>query len=110
MAYPDGSTVLRTDIGEEDNALQCTTDSTTCCRNDVNGEIRAGNFFFPNDGQVPISTAANDGYYRNRLSRLIRLHRQPTGTITGQFRCVIPQGGGLPEANLTINIGEYDII
>ena len=29
--YSNGSTVLRTDIGVGDAALQCTTDSTTCC-------------------------------------------------------------------------------
>ena len=107
VAYPNGSTVLRTDIGEDANALQCTTDSTTCCRNGIGGEIRAGDFHFPvSDATVPTMGLATDGYYRDRDSRLIRLHRQSTGTLTGRFRCNIPQASGPPYANLYINIGE----
>ena len=109
--------MLKTDIGEGESALQCTTDSTTCCRNNINGEIRAGEFHFPvSDDPVPPMGDATDGYYRNRDSQLIHLHRQPTGTITGQFRCNIPQASG-PPADLYINIGEqksydhsYDIV
>ena len=111
MAYPDGSTVLRTDIGAGDAALQCTTDSTTCCRNNVGGESRAGDFFFPEAsgggwGYVPSSHSATDGYYRNRDSRLIRLNRQPSGVITGQFRCNIPRASGV-DVDLFISIGEF---
>lgn len=46
VAYPNGSTVLRTDIGEGDDALQCTTDSTTCCSN-ISPEMHSGQFYFP---------------------------------------------------------------
>ena len=109
MAYSNGSTVLRTDIGEGESALQCSTDSTTCCRNNIGGEMRAGNFYFPiSDAPVPVRGGVMNGYYRDRDSRLIRLHRQPTGTITGQFRCNIPQDSG-PAVNLYINIGEHTV-
>ena len=109
VAYPDGSTVLRTDIGEGDNALQCTTDSTTCCTNNL-PEMRAGEFHFPvSDAYVPPIGEAMNGYYRDRRSQHIRLHRQPTGTITGRFRCTIPQANG-PQVDLFINIGEYKAI
>ena len=102
--------MLRTDIGEDVNALQCTTDSATCCRNGVGGEIRAGDFHFPvSDATVPTMGLATDGYYRDRDSRLIRLHRQSTGTLTGRFRCNIPQASGSLDANLYINIGEKNI-
>ena len=102
--------MLRTDIGEGTRALQCTTDSNTCCRNNIGGEMRAGDFHFPIfDDPVPIMGTATDGYYRDRGSQLIRLHRQSTGTITGQFRCNIPQASGPPDANLYINIGEEEI-
>ena len=104
-AYPNGSTVLRTDIGEGDDALQCTTNSTTCCTNS-NGEIRAGEFYFPSGAIVPHMGLITNGYYRLRGSQHIRLHRQPSGTITGWFRCNIPQASGPPDANLYINIGE----
>ena len=111
VAYPNGSTVLRTHIGVDSNALQCTTDSTTCCRNGVGGETRAGEFHFPvSDTTVPNIGGTTNGYYRDRDSQLIRLHRQPNGTITGWFRCNIPQFSGPPDANLYINIGEHKLI
>ena len=105
-AYPNRSTVLRTDIGEGESALLCTTDSTTCCTNN-RPEVRGGEFYFPeSDVIVPVMGDATDGYYRNRGSQFIRLHRQSTGTITGRFRCTIPQASGSPDANLYINIGK----
>ena len=105
VTYPNGSTVLRTDIGEGDAALQCTTDSTTCCRNGEGGETRAGDFYFP-DGSAVLSSvsAPSNSYYRSRSSRLISLHRRPTATQTGQFRCEIPDASGML-VNLFINIG-----
>ena len=107
VAYPDGSTVLRADIGEDDAALQCTTDSTTCCRN-TGGETRGGDFFLPvanGGGWVPNYIAATDGYYRRRDSRIICLNREPSGVITGQFRCNIPSASGV-DVDLYINISK----
>jgi hypothetical protein len=95
--------VLRTDIGEGDDALQCTTDSNTCCRYPA---MRAGNFYMPNGDVVFLQATATNGYYRSRGSRHILLHRRPTGTITGWFRCNIPQANE-SLADLYINIGEY---
>ena len=66
VSYPNDSTVFRADIGEVDAALQCTTDRADCCSTD---EGRTGEFYFPDDTQVPISD--NDltwTYYRNRTS------------------------------------------
>ena len=61
------------------------------CRN-TGGEIRGGEFFFPVSGaMVPNFGGVINGYYRYRGSQLINLHRQPSGTITGWFRCNIPQ-------------------
>ena len=36
VSYLNGSTVLRTDIREDDAALQCTTDRADCCRAGIN--------------------------------------------------------------------------
>ena len=103
VIYPNGSTVLRTDIQEGDAALNCITDSTTCCTNQ-NGETRAGEFYFPNGSWVPNSiNAPSNSYYRTRSSRLISLNRRPTATQTGQFRCEIPAAIGTL-VNLIINI------
>ena len=79
VAYPNGSTVLRTDIGEGDTALLCTTNKITCCSN-IHPEMRAGEFYFPNGTAVPIMFPAFSGYYRNRGSQLIRL----------SLKCCIP--------------------
>ena len=95
--------MLRTDIGEGDAALQCTTDSTTCCSNQ-NGETRAGGFYFPDGSMVLNSVGApSNSYYRSRSSRLISLNRQSAATQTGQFRCEIPDASGTT-VNLFINI------
>ena len=103
IAYPNGSTVLRTDIGEGENSLQCVTDSTTCCTN-TPPEMRAGEFYLPGGDIVMILDRTTNGYYRTRGTRHIGLNRQSTGTITGQFRCEIPNASGT-KVNLFINIG-----
>ena len=102
VSYPNGSSVLRIDIGEIDAALQCTTDRVGCCT----GKVRAGEFYFPDGTQVPNSNSKDltRTYYRNRISGAIRLNRRPTGTITGQFRCEIPDASGTL-VNLIINVG-----
>ena len=103
VPHPDGSTVLRTDIGEGDDALQCTTDREGCCYIFPN---RVGQFFFPNTVQVPtLGNIGSSGYYRNRDVQLIRLNRQsPNGVTTGRFRCEIPSGT-TTDSVLFINVG-----
>ena len=110
VPYPNGSTVLRTDIGDgkvgNAAALQCTTDSTACCTNQP-GQTRAGDFYFPDGSVVDIeSRTPSNSYYRTRSSRLISLHRRPDATQTGQFRCEIPAASGTT-VNLFINIGVF---
>ena len=105
VSYPNGSTVSRTDIGEGAAALQCTTNKVTCCSNQ-NNEIRAGQFYFPDDTQVPVWVDATSPYYRTRGSMMIALNRRsniPTQP-TGQFHCEIPDASGTT-VNLFINIG-----
>ena len=104
ITYPNGSTVLRDDIGEGDNALLCTTDKGDCC-NDIFS--RAGEFYFPNGCQVPIQgDVGSSGYYRNRGIQLICLNRQSNGVLTGQFRCEIPSSVH-DNSVLYINMGAY---
>ena len=93
--------MLRTDIGEEDAALQCTTDRAGCCASE-----RAGQFYFPDGATVPIlgSYPSIRTYYRNRGTGFIRLNRRSVAAETGQFRCEIPDASGTL-VNLFINIG-----
>ena len=101
-SYPSGSTVLRTDIGVGDAALQCTTDRVGCCT----GVGKSGEFYFP-DGTMVLRSdnILTRTYYRNRFSGGIRLNRRSNGVITGQFRCAIPNSSGIM-ANLFINVGK----
>ena len=110
VSYPNGSTVSRTDIGEGATALQCTTDSTTCCSN-TPGETRAGQFFFPDGTQVPLQGDTTSAYYRTRGSMMIGLNRRSNVATqpTGQFRCEIPDASGTT-VNLFINIGRLHIV
>ena len=105
VTYSNGSTVLRTDIGEGAAALLCTTDKVTCCTNAL-GETRAGEFYFPNGTWVPRLgyDPSIHTYYRSRGSRFISLNRINNGMETGQFRCEIPDASGTT-VNLFINIG-----
>ena len=101
--------MLRTDIGEGDAALQCTTDSSACCTIQ-NGETRAGEFYFPDGSRVDVhSQAPSISYYRTRSSRLISLNRRLAATQTGQFCCEIPDASGTA-VNVLINIGSYTVI
>ena len=101
LSYPNGSTVLRTDIGEGAAALWCTTDRAGCC-----STIRAGEFYFPNGIMVPVLGADPSirTYYRSRDSGFIRLNRRANAMETGQFHCEIPDASGIT-VNLFINIG-----
>ena len=82
VSYPNGSTVLRTDIGEGAAALQCTTDRAGCCRTE-----RAGEFYFPNGTMVPVLGAdpSIHTYYRSRDSGFIRLNRINNGWRQDSF-------------------------
>ena len=67
------------------------------------GEMRAGELYFPNGDIVMIPGLITNGYYRTRGTSHIGLNRQSAGTITGQFRCEIPNASGTM-VNLFINI------
>ena len=101
VSYPNGSTVLKTDIGERAAALWCITDRADCC-----STIHAGEFYFPNGTWVPVLGADPSirTYYKSRDYGFIRLNRRDNAMETGQFRCEIPDASGIT-VNLFINIG-----
>ena len=87
--------MLRTDIGEGADALQCTTDYIYCCY--IEGYYASdGRFYFPNNTQVPAQrNIGSSGYYKNSDDRVINLNRQSeNGVLTGQFSCEIPTVNG----------------
>ena len=57
--------------------------------------MRAGEFYFTNGSVVlAIGNSPSNSYYRTRSTQMIGLHRRPTITQTGQFRCKIPDACG----------------
>ena len=77
------------DIGEDDCALICYTNSPGCCESP-----RAGEWYFPNGLHVKIEGAMED-FYRDRKERTVRLNRRNNATSpTGIYCCDIPGSNG----------------
>ena len=96
--YQNNSIVTLEDIGEDDDALLCKTNLTTCCRH----PYTAGNWFFPNETRVPSSGDQRD-IYRTRRQGVVLLHRR-RGGAEGIYRCEIPD---TMDVTQTIYIGVY---
>ena len=89
------------DIDEDDDALLCITNQTTCCRPPYSGSA-IGNWYFPNETRVPGSGRQWD-FHRTRGQMVVRMHRR-RGGVEGIYRCVIPDAMNV---NQTIYIGVY---
>ena len=77
------------DIGENDTALLCMTDSTECCSSaQVPGMGILGDWYYPNETGVPNSGDGWD-FYRSRGPSVVHLNRR-RGGVTGIYSCEIP--------------------
>ena len=91
----NNSIVSLEDIGEEDDALLCYTNSDACCENNLRSSSTR-EWYFPNRTTVSIDHAKGN-FYRNRALSLVRLNRRNNATMpTGVYHCEIP------DANETI--------
>ena len=91
------------DIGENDTALLCKTNLSTCCRRRENG-FSLGNWFFPNGTRVPSHGVQRSFYiYRERDQMVVSLNRG-RGGVDGIYRCEIPDSMNVSR---TIYIGVY---
>ena len=92
------------DIGEEDDALLCMTNTIACCKPPYTGEnwSALGNWFFPNETSVPTENKLWD-FYRDRGQMVIRLNRRRGGE-EGIYHCEIPDSMNVTQ---TIYIGVY---
>ena len=87
MVLPNNSAAPLLDVGEGGNALLCKTNKEECCGIPPN---RVGEFYNPNGVQVPIAKQ-QQGFYRNRGQKVIRLNRRVGVTSpAGRYRCEIP--------------------
>ena len=100
--YANNSVIFVNEIGETDDnsikpsqndALQCITDKSPCCRFAPN---TAGEWYFPNGTVVPAQSASSTVLYRNRgfddgTVNLNHINTLPTVSVpTGLFCCVLP--------------------
>ena len=99
--YQNNSCVALEDIGENDTALFCMTNSTDCC-NVTNTSTAKGNWLFPNETRVPSSNKWWD-FYRTRGEMAVQLHRRKGG-VEGIYRCEILDSMNVLQ---TIYIGVY---
>ena len=102
--YQNNSIVTLEDIGEDDSALLCITNQTTCCRTSDTGDMVGGlgNWYLPNGSRVPIEENQWD-FFRTRGEMVVLMHRRRGGE-EGIYRCEIPDAMNVTQ---TIYIGVY---
>ena len=92
----------------ENNPLLCVTPANvTCCSTAETGGAPLGNWYFPNETEVP----TNDTgwlFYITRGPGVVRLHRlyNLTAGVPGIYRCEIPD---LIGGTQTLDVGLYDL-
>ena len=102
--YNNNSEVSITDIGIDENSLQCVTDNTYCCGN---VDWRMGDWFFPNTSMIKIE-GKGESFYRDRVQSRVRLHRRHNATMpTGSFCCEIPDTSNVTQ-EICIMVGYFE--
>ena len=101
ITYMNNSAASLLEVGEGENALLCKTNNESCCGTPPN---RFGEFYYPNGIKVPIAKQ-QQGFYRNRGEKIIRLNRRDGATLpTGRYRCEIPDASGyMQNVYITLN-------
>ena len=92
-----------TDIDEVTNALTCMTDQTTCCT--VAGQIRRGEWIFPDGTEVGTNGGGGD-FYSNRGTQTVFLRRRNNALgPLGSYCCDVDTVAD-PDAMICINISK----
>ena len=107
--YPDMALIQITDVATSDGALLCRTDRTDCCGTG-SGELRQGEWFYPDGTLVRTDhRGANDSFYRNRHTGIVRLNRR-NGTTgpTGLYCCEVASVAD-PDARICVELSKYKI-
>ena len=90
--------------GEDDDALLCMTNLTTCCQHHCIGgmSVDSGNWFFPNRTRVPCKSEQWD-LFSTGQNMVVQMNRRRGGE-EGIYSCEIPDAMGV---NKTMHIGVY---
>ena len=93
--YANNRIVTITDIGTFNESLFCTTTYSPCCTRYENPE---SDWYFPNGSAI--LNVPWLPYFRTRYvaSGSVQLNRNPEGTMTGIFRCDIPDARGTTQS------------
>ena len=92
------------DIGEGNAALLCHTNKIDCCTNSM-GQIRVGEWYYPNGTLVGIRKIMGIEFYRDRYTQVVRLnHRQGMFVLRGRFSCEVPDANDV-NRTVFVNIG-----
>ena len=103
--YQNNSLVTLEDIGENDGAMLCITNLTTCCR--IENRSSLGQWFFPNGTSVP-SSGKQEDFHRTRGQMVVLMHRR-RGGVDGIYYCeIIPDPTDINQTSQTIYIGVYN--
>ena len=91
VTYANNSIVTNTDIGTGYAALACTTTYTPCCYSANLGT----EWYFPNGNRVPNNPSLPYQRTRGTDPGRVILNRNSESTLTGIFRCDIPDASGV---------------
>ena len=98
MNYTNNSVIAITEIEQtnttSNKGLQCVTDRRPCCAIGV----RAGQWFFPDNGGMVPNQGSATTFYRNRGDDgTVNLNRLNSDVMmpTGMFCCVVPDATGV---------------
>ena len=84
--YHSNEVIPLTSVGEGADAVICMTTRINCCTNAM-GEMRNGEWYYPNGDRVPTEGAGLD-FYRNRGTQQVILNRRNDAmSPTGCFCC-----------------------
>ena len=96
--FANNTPIILTSVGPTvDTALNCHTDSTTCCRgmNNPHGSNGLGEWVFPGGSRIAQNTVTSDGFFWKREYQAVVLYRQgDIQTPLGSYCCTIPDSYG----------------
>ena len=87
VTYNSNQVIPLTSVGEGEDGVICMTTRTDCCSNKM-GEIRNGEWYYPNGGGMVPTSEGNEAFYRNRGTQQVILNRRNNAmNPTGCFCC-----------------------
>ena len=88
------------------DAVQCHTDIQTCCSS-AEGNIRTGDWYFPDGGRVPFRSITTADIHMQRTAQRVDLRRRMNVlSPSGIYRCDVPTNADIT-SDKTVYVGIY---